>query len=290
MKNSLDKILVIGAAGMLGSQVAKQLQARGENVHQATRKEMDLADEQSIVAVLDQVKPDVVINCAAYTNVDGAEDNEELAATINGYGVGNLAKQCKRHNAYLIHVSTDYVFDGLATSPYRPCDNLSPQSAYGRSKLLGETLIQSQADQYAIVRTSWLFGMQGQHFIKTILKLANQNDHLKVVNDQIGCPTHTRDLARCLIEFSHQRLQGIFHFCNGPACSWFDLASEAIKLTGIECVIEPCDSHEFPRPAPRPKYSVLDSTETVRLLDWKPSDWSVALSDYLSSETIESYK
>lgn len=289
-----ERILIVGAAGMLGSEVVAQLRTRQEHVYaadvasQQTRLlPIDITDEKSVQKIFDDIKPQVVINCAAFTNVDGAEENEDLAAKINGDGVGHLATACHRQGSYLIHISTDYVFDGQANQPYGSDDKVSPQSAYGRTKLLGEKLLQSKADHWAIIRTSWLFGLRGDHFIKTILNLATQRKSLKVVNDQAGCPTYTRDLARCLTDFSQKKPQGIFHFCNGPACSWFDFATEAVKQSDVDCIVEPCGSDEFPRPAPRPKYSVLDTSNTLEVLDWKPAVWPEALRDYLSSSQVE---
>ena len=288
------RILVIGAAGMLGSEVLVQLRARQGNVYAADAAvqqthllPIDITDEKSIQQVFNDIKPQVVINCAAFTNVDAAEANEDLATAINGHGAGNLATHCRRLGGYLIHISTDYVFDGRANQPYRPNDGVAPQSAYGRSKLLGETFVQSKADQYSIIRTSWLFGPRGNHFIKTILNLASQKKNLKVVDDQVGCPTYTRDLAHCLTDFSQKKPQGLFHFCNGPACSWFDFATEAVRQSGLDCAVEPCVSEEFPRPAPRPKYSVLETSHTLEALGWKPAAWPEALRDYLSSPPVE---
>lgn len=289
-----ERILIIGAAGMLGGEVVMQLRARQENVYaadvasqQTQLLPIDITDEKSVQQVFNDIKPQVVINCAAFTNVDGAEENEDLASMINGNGVGNLAMSCQQHGGYLIHISTDYVFNGQANHPYGPDDEVAPQSAYGRTKLLGEKLLQSKTDHWAIIRTSWLFGLRGNHFIKTILNLAAQRKKLKVVNDQVGCPTYTRDLAHCLADFSQKKPQGLFHFCNGPVCSWFDFATEAVRLSGLDCTVEPCGSDEFPRPAPRPEYSALDTSRTLELLDWKPVSWPEALRDYLSSPKIE---
>lgn len=292
-----NTLLVIGAAGMLGSEVVLQLQARQVDVCAADilvtsseHLQIDITDPDSIEQVFNQIHPTAVINCAAYTDVDGAEAHEDMATRINADAVATIAKICKKYSSYLLHVSTDYVFDGQANEPYQPDDPTAPQSAYGRSKWQGENMLQAETNHWAIVRTAWLFGPRGKNFIDAILHLARQGKLSKVVNDQIGCPTYTCDLAHCLIDFACNKLQGIYHFCNGPVCSWFDFAAEAIKLAGIDCTIKPCTSAEFPRPAPRPAYSVLDTTRTLALLDWQPPTWPEALQYYLSTLSYECKK
>ncbi len=210
-----------------------------------------------------------------------------MPTAINGIGVGNLAKACLENNAHLIHVSTDYVFDGESDRPYRPDDATNPQGAYGRSKLAGEEAIRKIDGKWLIVRTSWLFGKGGKNFVDTILKLAQQRDMLKVVNDQTGCPTCTMDLAACLIGLAQMDCQGIFHFCNGPVCTWYEFAKKIVEIAELPCRVEPCSSSEYPRPAKRPAYSVLDCSETFEQLGWQPCSWQERLYEYIKPEKIK---
>ncbi|MCH9021212.1 MAG: dTDP-4-dehydrorhamnose reductase [Planctomycetes bacterium] len=284
-----EKILVAGASGMLGSELINQLRARGnwqivETAFSKSRGEqirMDMTDSDAVEKLIADIKPAVVFNCAAYTDVDKAEETEDVALAVNGYGVGHLASACKRQNCFLVHVSSDYVFNGSRTIPYLPTDPRQPQSAYGRSKLLGEEQLLTHGDKWAMVRTSWMFGLNGKNFIETILTLAKTKTKLNVVNDQTGCPTFTADLSKCLIDMGLNRIVGTHHFCNGPQCTWFDFAKKAIELSGLDCVIEPCLSEQYPRPAKRPTYSVLDCHSTFDRLGWRSRNWSEALEEYI---------
>ena len=284
-----EKILVTGASGMLGSELINQLRARGdwqivETAFSQTRDEqirIDMTDSDAVEKLIADIKPAVVFNCAAYTDVDKAEEAEDEALAVNGYGVGHLASACKRQCCFLVHVSSDYVFNGKRTTPYLPNDPTQPQSAYGRSKLLGEEQLKTHGDKWAMVRTSWMFGPKGKNFIKTILSLAKTNSKLNVVNDQTGCPTYTTDLSKCLISIGLEQIEGTYHFCNGPQCTWFDLAKKAIELSGLDCVIEPCSSEQYPRPAKRPTYSVLDCHSTFDRLGWRSRSWSETLKEYI---------
>lgn len=293
------KILVTGAAGMLGTEVIRLLERRNVTTLATVWPEtenrayipLDITDEQAVEACIAEHRPTAVINCAAYTNVDKAEEEKEIAAAINGTAVGNLARACLHHDCLLAHVSTDYVFNGNAATPYRPDSPVDPQSAYGRGKLLGEQMIQSimpPHGKWFIVRTSWLFGPAGKNFIDTILRVARERGALKVVNDQFGCPTSAVDLARCLVDLAEKNARGIFHFCNPPVCSWHEFAYQAIRLTGIACRLEACRTNEFPRPAPRPAYSVLNCDKTFDTLGWSARPWRAALNDYLQADHVSS--
>ena len=283
------KILVTGAAGMLGSDLTYQLKARGDwevfttdfsrTIEEKFR--IDMTDRDAVEKLIADIKPDVVINCAAYTDVDKAEEAEDQALAINGFSVGYLASACNRQNCFLVHVSTDYVFNGKTAAPYRPTDPTQPQSAYGRGKLVGEEQLKKYGDKWAMVRTSWLFGPNGNNFIKTILSLAKTKPKLNVVNDQTGCPTYTVDLAKCLIYIGLKRMKGVYHFCNGPQCTWFDFAKKAIEFSGLDCLIEPCSSEKFPRPAKRPTDSVLDCHTTFDRLGWRSRSWAEVLKEYI---------
>jgi dTDP-4-dehydrorhamnose reductase len=207
-----------------------------------------------------------VVNCAAWTDVDGAETDEEGATRINGAGAGNVAAAAP----YVVHVSSDYVFDGFATQPYTEADPTGPRSAYGRSKLAGEVAVAAAGD-HAIVRSAWLFGTHGKNFVATMLKLAEDRDEVDVVADQIGCPTFTGHLGPALVEIAEQRLSGILHVAGGGRCSWQELAQATFDEAGVSCTANPVTTAEFPRPAPRPAWSVLASTrpEAPVLPNWR---------------------
>jgi len=288
MSNNHANILVIGASGMLGGALVSFLQSRGRQVLQAEwlnckndQLRLDITDGSAVEILLSDNRPRIVFNCSGFTDVDGAEEKEEQALAVNGRGVENLACACRKLDCLLVHISTDYVFDGRAHSPYQPNDPPDPQSAYGRSKLAGEMALQSVGGKWLMVRTAWLFGKGGKNFVDTILALARQKDVLKVVNDQFGCPTYAPDLARCLADLADQDARGIFHFCNGPVCSWFDLARKIVELAHLKCRIIPCPTSEFPRPAKRPAYSVLDCSGALEKLSWPVRPWPQALEDYL---------
>jgi len=284
-------ILHIGAEGMLGTQLGLLLKERND-VKVVSTSRMGIKGTQALdITLYDQVreliecvKPCIIFNTTAYTNVDLAESEEPLANLINGDCVGMLATASKASGAFLVHISTDYVFPGSGDTPWKPNDLVSPINVYGSSKLLGEALIQESGVDYAIIRTSWLYGICGNHFIKTILSLAQDRGSLKVVSDQTGSPTNTYDLANCVIDLGFKRASGIHHFCNQGQCSWFDLASYAVKIKNIECDLERCSTDEFPMPAQRPIYSVLDCRETYEKLSWEVRSWQDSLTDYLSNE------
>ena len=267
----MAKLLVTGAKGMLGQAVVAAAEKSGDQTLALGRSELDITDAAAVATAIEQFEPDALINCAAWTDVDGAEAEEAAATEINGSGAANLAAACTRNGVRLVHVSTDYVFDGSATEPYLESDPVSAQSAYSRSKLAGEVAIEAGGGDYAIVRTAWLFGAGGPNFVDTMLKLGSEREQIEVVTDQIGCPTWTGHLAPALIACAAAEQTGIFHAVGGGRCSWFDLASETIALAGLSCKVEPTTTESFPRPAPRPAFSVLGSErggEAIVLPDW----------------------
>ena len=267
----MAKLLVTGAKGMLGQAVVAATEKSGDQTLALGRGELDITDAAAVTATIDQFEPDALINCAAWTDVDGAEAEEAAATEINGHGAANLAASCAASGVRLIQVSTDYVFDGAASEPYLESAPVSPQSAYGRSKLAGEAAIEAAGGNYAIVRTAWLFGAGGTNFVDTMLRLAGEREQIEVVTDQIGCPTWTGHLAPALVACAAAEQTGIFHAVGGGRCSWFDLASETIALAGLSCRVEPTTTESFPRPAPRPAFSVLGSErgdEAIVLPDW----------------------
>jgi dTDP-4-dehydrorhamnose reductase len=251
------KILVSGANGQLGQDVVKILGTKHE-VHGLGREQLDITNEHQCLEILESLKPDVVIHSAAYTAVDLAEREEDLAYKINAFGTRNLAIAAEKFGAKFCYISTDYVFDGTGTKPYREYDNTNPQSIYGKSKRAGEHLVQTLSSKYFIVRTSWVYGLYGANFVKTMLKLAQDRDSLKVVNDQLGSPTYTVDLANFLEQLIQTERYGIYHASNSGVCSWFDFANAIFEESGKKMTVVPCSTEEFPRPAARPRYSAME--------------------------------
>jgi dTDP-4-dehydrorhamnose reductase len=287
------KILLIGASGMLGSELMRQFKQQGEDVVETIwpdngsgRLILDITNYTEVKKLISSLRPQAVYNCSAYTDVDKAEQEEAIATAVNDTGVAYLSQACLAHNSYLIHISTDYVFNGQGKRPYRPDDATDPQGAYGRSKLAGEEAIRKIDGRWLIVRTSWLFGRGGRNFVDTILKAARQRDVLKVVNDQTGCPTSVIDLAAGLIDLVQNDCHGMYHFCNGPVCTWYEFAKKIVEISQLPCRVESCTASEYPRPAKRPQYSVLDCTETFEQLGWKPCSWEERLHEYIKAEKV----
>jgi dTDP-4-dehydrorhamnose reductase len=268
----MSELLVIGADGMLGRCWTELLSSRGIDHVATTLAELDITDQAAVERF---VTPGTqwVMNCAAYTLVDAAEEHQDLADEVNGHAVGRLADRCKAVGARLLHYSTDYVFDGTATKPYATDHPRSPLNAYGRSKALGEELVEGSGVEHLLVRSSWLYAPWGNNFVLTIRDLARARSTLRVVDDQRGRPTDSRKLAEVSLTLVNEGSRGIFHVTDAGECTWFDLARLVASVVNPDCRVEPCTSAEFPRPAPRPKYSVLDiaATEKVigRLLPWE---------------------
>jgi dTDP-4-dehydrorhamnose reductase len=261
---------------MLGLDVQRAAAAGGHEPTALARAELDITDAAAVAAAIEQARPDAVINCAAFTNVDGAESDEPVALRVNGDAAGSIARAADAAGAWTVHVSSDYVFDGSkAAGAYVESDPTGPIGAYGRTKLAGELAVAAGTPaRHTIVRTSWLFGADGACFPKTILKLAGERDLLKVVDDQVGCPTFTGHLAEALVVLATTaRVPGIAHVAGGGRCSWFEFAREIVAADGaVECEVTPCTTAEFPRPAPRPAFSVLASERDAavpRLPHWR---------------------
>ena len=257
------RIAITGAAGMLGRDLITAVEAAGHEAIAFTRADLDITDTAAVERALRRAGPDVVFNCAAWTDVDGAEAHFEEALAVNGAGAGHVARAGAACGAWTIHISSDYVFDGSKRSPYLEGDPVEPLSAYGRSKLAGERAVALEApDRHTIVRSSWLFGPGGPCFPATILRLATEREELTVVDDQVGCPTFTGHLAQALIELSASpaRPGGIVHVAAAGSCSWYELAVQIVTAAGLPCRVNPGSTDELGRPAPRPPYSVLVST------------------------------
>ena len=259
------RLLVTGAAGMLGHEVVAAAQRLGHEVAAWDLPECDLTDERGTLDAVRRLDPRAVVNCAAYTNVDHAESDEATAERVNADAAGNLARACSAIGARLVHVSTDYVFDGTKREPWIESDAPNPLGAYGRTKLHGEEQVAAEHEDHAIVRTAWLFGPHGPNFIATMLRLAGDNDEVSVVTDQTGSPTFAGHLAPALVDMAERSDTGIFHGAGGGSCSWYELTLEAFDMAGMNCRVLPTTTDRFPRPAPRPAYSVLGSEREHRI-------------------------
>ena len=261
------RVLVTGANGMLGHRVVDDLRARGHEVRGTDLPELDLTDAGAVARFVDEVQPEAVVNCAAYTQVDKAEEQEELASRVNGDAAGNVARAAP----YVVHLSTDYVFDGDATEPYVESSRPNPTGAYGRTKLAGEEQVRAAGGQHAIVRTAWLYGEGGPNFVDTMLRLGRERDEVRVVFDQIGSPTWTGHLSTAVGDIVERRGAGVFHATGAGSCSWFELAVEAMRVAGLDCRVVAIPSEEFPTPTKRPAFSVLatERDDGVHLPDWR---------------------
>jgi len=276
----MASILVIGSSGQLASEL-KHLQTHF-SPHQfqfTSQTDTDISDARAVAQAIGQAQPHFVINCAAYTAVDQAETDQERATEINVIGVKNLAEQVLKLKCHLIHISTDFVFDGKKSSPYNEEDTTHPISIYGMSKWKGEEAIKASGCDYTIIRTSWLYSSFGHNFVKTMTKLGNEREAIHVVADQIGSPTYCRDLAFFILsELEHlpTHKNNIYHYSNEGVASWYDFAYEIIKMNDLKCLVYPIPSTSYPRPAERPSYSVMDKSKIkshyqITLPHWKES-------------------
>jgi dTDP-4-dehydrorhamnose reductase len=283
------KILISGCRGMLGQDLVPSLKKAGFNLQCVDIEEMDITKANAVLERVGSVEPDVVINCSAYTAVDKAESEQELAFAVNRDGPGHLAGACSKLVIPLVHISTDYVFDGQSSRPYREDDLTNPIGVYARSKLEGEEEVRRRLDRHIIIRTSWLFGVNGNNFVKTILRLATERDLLRVVNDQKGCPTWTGDLAEALVRIIERLSEkrnatpwGTYHYCGHGATTWFDFAVDIVENVRRRkefrvSEIMPIPTSEYPTPSKRPMYSVLDCTKIRREFGIEPKPWKEGL-------------
>ena len=274
------KILITGAYGMLGSDLREVL--KNHELIVTGSKDLDITDEGDVIDFIDENSPDIVINAAAYTAVDDCETNYDEAYAVNAIGPKNLAVACKKQDIPLVHISTDYVFDGSKRTPLLENDPLGPQSAYGKTKLEGEKFIQEYADKYFILRTAWLYGLHGNNFVQTMLSLAENHDEITVVDDQIGSPTYSLDLAVSIANLLNSDKYGIYHLTNEGECSWYEFSKRIFELSDVDVKVLPVTTEEFPRPAPRPHYSVLSNQKWIKAGFPPMRKYEEALSDYLS--------
>lgn len=267
--------LVTGANGQLGNELKLLLQDKAAYVD---RDELDITYEEAVKAYVGQGKWDAIINCAAYTAVDKAESDEALAEKINVKGPENLAKT----GIPLVHVSTDYVFDGTNYRPYVETDEVNPQSVYGKTKLAGEQAVLANAQTAVIIRTAWLYSTFGNNFVKTMRKLGKERDSLNVVFDQVGSPTYARDLAQAIVDILPQMKPGmkeVYHFSNEGVCSWYDFATAIMAQSDLVCDVFPIESKDYPTPAKRPHYSVLNKGKIKKDFGIKINHWAVSLAE-----------
>lgn len=276
-------ILVTGANGQLGQELFRiSDEVEGLQMIFTDVEQLDITKNRQVREVITDLRPFAVINCAAYTAVDKAESEPEQAALINVAGAGSLAAACAINDSLLVHISTDYVFGGKHSKPYSEDHPVDPQGVYATTKARGEQAVISSGADYIIIRTSWLYSAFGHNFVKTMLRLGKERGEVKVVNDQIGSPTNAEDLARAIVSVllhqgSEYELHDIFHFANNGAVSWFDLATEIMNYAGLNCKVIPVPTSEYPVDAPRPAYSVLDTSKISKTFGIEISGWKESL-------------
>jgi len=291
------KILITGCRGQLGSQIINILKAgsselgvipqeyRTSEIIGVDIEELDISSLEYVREFMNEVKPNIVINSAAYTNVDGCESNQDLAFKVNSLGPRNLAIACEHIGAKLIHISTDYVFEGNAINPYKEYDIINPASVYGKTKLLGENYVREFCSKYFIVRTAWLYGYNGNNFVKTIMKVAKEKGHLDVVDDQRGNPTNAEDLAHHILKLTLTDEYGVYHCTGNGECSWYDFARAIVEFANIECTVSPITSDKINRAAKRPNFSALDNMMLRCSVGDEMRDWEKSLENFIENVT-----
>lgn len=276
------KVLVTGATGQLGYDVMNELKKRGHTGVGTNTKGMDIRDAEKVEQVITAAGVEAVIHCAAYTAVDAAEDNEELCRKVNVIGTENIAKVCKANNLKMMYISTDYVFDGQGKRPWEPEDERHPLNVYGQSKYEGELAVETNMEKYFIVRISWVFGLNGKNFVKTMLNLGKTKDEISVVNDQTGSPTYTYDLARLLVDMIETKCYGRYHATNEGLCTWYEFACEIFRQSGIDIKVNPVTSDKFPAKAKRPFNSRMNKDKLNKNGFAPLPGWQDALKRYLA--------
>lgn len=275
------KVLVTGVTGQLGHDVMKELQRRGMEAVGTDSQTMDITDGEIVEKTIKAARPAAVIHCAAYTAVDAAEDNEEVCRRVNAEGTRNIARACKELNCKMIYISTDYVFEGQGERPWEPEDACAPQGVYGRTKYEGELAVKELLEKYFIVRISWVYGVNGKNFVKTMLNLSKTHDRLTVVNDQFGSPTYTPDLAKLLVDMVQTERYGIYHASNEGICSWYEFACAIFEAAGIKMEVVPVTTAEYGAKAPRPFNSRMSKEKLAEKGFEKLPVWQDALARYL---------
>jgi dTDP-4-dehydrorhamnose reductase len=274
------KVLIIGSEGMLGHDLVDILSKENE-ISTTTIDTLDITDIEKTIKTVKNINPDVVVHAAAFTDVDGSESNEDLAYKVNVIGTRNVAVACRKTDAALVYICTDYVFDGTKGISYRESDQTNPLSVYGKTKYLGEVCVKEILSKFYVVRTSWLYGYHGPNFITTMLNLAEKMDSISVVADQIGSPTYTVDLSQAIAELIKKPIYGTYHITNSDHCSWYEYAQEIFKIAGMNIEVNPVTTEEFGSAAPRPKYSVLENYNWKMEGFPKIRSYKDALRDYM---------
>lgn len=273
-------ILITGANGQLGNAIQKLAsQYPGYNFYFTDVDTLDILDKEQISDFVRINQVQYIVNCAAYTAVDKAEENADMAMRINCDAVRNIGEVAKTYHAKVIHISTDYVFDGTGSRPYREDDPTNPTSVYGSTKLAGETILQQICSESVIIRTAWLYSEYGTNFVKTMIRLGKERSDLNVVSDQIGTPTYAGDLAEAIISILNHLVftPGIYHYSNEGICSWYDFAAEIMKQAQLDCRVHPIPAKDYPTPAKRPAYSVLDKTKIKQVYGISIPKWEASL-------------
>lgn len=278
-------VLVTGVKGQLGFDVVNELKKRGHTAVGVDIEEMDITEEESVNRVIKEASPDAVIHCAAYTAVDAAEENVELCRRVNALGTEYIARVCKELDIKMMYLSTDYVFNGQGTRPWEPDDEREPLNVYGQTKYEGELAIEKYLTKYFTIRIAWVFGVNGKNFIKTMLNLGKSHDTVSVVNDQIGSPTYTYDLARLMVDMVETEKYGRYHATNEGFCSWYEFACEIFKQAGMDVTVLPVSSDQFPSKAVRPKNSRMKKDKLAENGFTPLPSWPDALSRYLKAIT-----
>ena len=281
------KVLVTGVKGQLGYDVMNELAKRGIEGIGVDVEEMDITDKDACRRVITEAGPDAVIHCAAYTAVDAAEQNMELCRKVNADGTRNIAEVCRDLDISLMYISTDYVFNGTGERPWEPDDVREPLNAYGQAKYEGELAIEELLDKYFIVRIAWVFGVNGKNFIKTMLRLGREHGAVSVVDDQIGSPTYTYDLAVLLVDMIETEKYGFYHATNEGLCSWFEFASEIFRQAGMNVNVHPVSSEEFPAKAKRPHNSRMSKDKLEANGFNRLPAWQDALARYLQTDELQ---
>lgn len=275
------KVFVTGVKGQLGYDVMNELAGRGIEAVGVDIEEMDITNADQVRKVITKAAPDAVIHCAAYTAVDAAEDNVDICRKVNAEGTENIAKVCEELDIKMMYISTDYVFNGKGSRPWKPDDEREPLNIYGQTKYEGELAVEKHVKKFFTVRIAWVFGVNGKNFIKTMLNLGKTHDHLTVVNDQTGSPTYTYDLARLLVDMIQTEKYGRYHATNEGLCTWYEFACEIFKQAGMKVSVAPVSSDEYPAKAKRPENSRMDKSKLVENGFTPLPSWQDALSRYL---------
>ena len=276
------KVLVTGSNGQLGSEIKDFVSSYPEfEFVFLDRHDLSLEDLSNLEKLFDEHQPSFFINCAAYTAVDKAEEEQEMAMSINAKAVGQIASQCKKHNCRLVHISTDYVFNGNSDHPFQVDDLKGPLNVYGKTKLAGEELAQKEDPDIIIIRTSWVYSSYGKNFVKTMVRLMQEKESINVVNDQVGSPTYAADLAKAILEIlkSGKWIPGIYHYSNEGIISWYDFAVEIKALIHSYCLVNPVGSELYPTPAQRPRYSALNTEKIRETYSLPIRNWKESLAD-----------